>query len=271
MNDATPTDVLCSPGLGLGCLACCPPIRPPGYDHADYKGSLRRLLSENRQAWLAGQLPAKPELGFWCAGLGFLDAAGRRAGCLYHPANNGGRDLRESTGYADKCRREWCPAARAWRALELEARAALLGLCAGLDSLDFGSPRKNPLMRLLALGPVVSGAAARLGLGSLERMGAWPWLASAPPAWGWLLGLLLTARGADLLERPGLGLMLERGAAELARGLGPSPPLEQGQPWAGLCDEWEARFWRESSGRRRARGEDLEKWRGLAVTVVEGM
>jgi hypothetical protein len=71
------------------------------------------------------------------------------------------------------------------------------------------------------------------------------------------------------LTWPDLAGRLEGGVAELGRALGPSPPLEQGAPWAGLCDEWEARFWRSLSGRQRGRSEDLEKWRGLAADVVE--
>jgi hypothetical protein len=262
---------LCQPGQGLSCLACCPPIRPAGYDHADDRGSWRRILSDNRAAFLRGELPDKPMLGFFCPGLGFLDARGVTAGCLLHPAGNGGRDLRGPTGYAGKCARESCPAARAFAALAEPARAALLAACAGLDVFAFSSRRLNPVMRLLAFGPAVAGAAAGLGGLGLERMRGWSWLAGCEPAWGWLLGLALEQAGPELLGRPGLDQALGEAAGALARALGPRPPLEQGPALAGPCGEWEARLWLALAGRRRLPGDALERWRGLARRAAAGL
>lgn len=253
---------LCSPGGGLSCFACCPPIRPAGYDHADHRPSLRRLFSEARQDYLAGR-PARPMQGFVCPGLGFLDSQGRQVGCLFHPARHGGMDLRLATGYQPKCARESCPPARAFALLPTTARQALVELAAGLDAFAFGSPRHNPLMRLLALGPVVAGAALGLPLDGREELDSWPWLEATPPAWGWLLGCLLGREGPGLLRLAGLADQLAQVAEALARQLGPAPPLAQGQPLGQLCDEWEARFWRRLSGRARASRADLERWRGL--------
>lgn len=265
---------LCQPGLGLACFACCPPIRPAGYDHAEHRGPLRRLFSENRTDYLAGRLPSGPTLGFSCPGLGFLDSQGRQVGCLLHPARNDGRDLRQITGYAAKCARESCPEARAFARLPEPVRSRLLGLCQGLDAFAFGSRRENPVMRLLSFGPVVAAAAAGLApatLASLVDLGAWAWLGQAPPAWGWLLGLATEARNASLLAGPELAARLAAAMAELGRALGPPPPLEQGQPLAALADEWEARFWRALSGRRRLPAGLLTRWRELARDAAAGL
>lgn len=249
------------PAEGLSCFACCPPIRPAGYDHADDRGSWRRLFSENRAAFLAGELPRRPLTGFSCPGLGFLDSAGRQVGCLLHPARNQGRDLRGPTGYRDKCARESCPESRAYATLAGEVRAALMDLCTGLDPFAFSSRRLNPVMRLLGFGPEVARAAAGLGPAGREELAAWPWLGQADPAQGWLLARLLEKEGPGLLLDPGLAGRLSAVAAELAKRLGPAPPAEQGTPLFALCDEWEARFWRLVSGRRRARRAELEAWR----------
>lgn len=203
-------------------------------------------------------------LGFFCPGLGFLDARGRTAGCLLHPAGNAGRDLREPTGYAAKCARESCPAARAFAALDPVARWVLLDACAGLDVFAFSSRRLNPVMRLLAFGPAVAEAVSGLGGPTLTEMQGWSWLSTCKPAWGLLLGLALEQTGPGLLRSPGLAEALAAAAGGLARALGPRPPLEQGPSLAGPCDEWEARLWLALSGRRRLPEETLERWRGLA-------
>jgi hypothetical protein len=262
-------EILCSPGLGLTCSACCPPIRRAGYDHADHRSSLRRLFRENRSAWLKGEAPSKPQIGFWCPGLGFLDDQGHGVGCLLHPAQNQGRDLRQPTGYADKCRREWCQEARCWSELWPGERRALLTLCADMDGLAFGSPRENPVRRLLAWGPGVAGAAARLGLGSRGELAALNWLEALPSAWGWLLGLVLEKQGPSVLTWPGLATELDRAVNGLRRGLGPRLPLDGGQLLGELCDSWEARLWRRLAGRLRARQEEMEMWRQAARQVVE--
>ncbi len=255
--------LLCAPGRGLSCVACCPPIRPAGYDHADHLGSLRRLLAENTRALREEGPPTKPITGYWCPGLGYLDGAGRQAGCLLHPARHQGQDLRGPTGFQEKCARESCPPARAYAALAEAERAALLDLCAGLESLAFGSPRLNPVMRLLAFGPEVAAAAARRAPGSREDLAAWLWLGETPPAWGWLLARRLEAWGEAALAQADLAQRLAAEAQALAQRLGPAPPLEQGEPLHALCGEWEARAWRSLSGRRRARPADLARWRSL--------
>jgi hypothetical protein len=258
------SESLCMPAPNLSCFACCPPIRPAGYDHVQDKGSWRRMFSENRAAFLAGQLPDRVQIGFSCPGLGFLDASGSQVGCLLHPARNGGRDLREPTGYRGKCARESCPQSRAYAAMPVDHRAALIALCRGMDPFTFSSRALNPLMQLLAFGPEAASAAAGLGISNLETLSAWTWLQETDPAHGWLLARLLDERGPGLLTESGLASLLHDKAVELAKRLGPAPPLDQGEPLFSLCDEWEARFWRTLSGRHKARQAELEAWRNMA-------
>jgi hypothetical protein len=177
--------------------------------------------------------------------------------------------MRLATGYQPKCARESCPETRAFALLEPPARQALVDLCAGLDAFQFSSPKTNPARRLLARGPVVTGAGLALPLAGLEELATWGWLQETPPAWGWLLGRLVLARGAGVLRREDLAGLLAAKVREIGRTLGPVPPIQQGQPWAELCDEWEARFWRSLSGRGRVRPLDLEGWRRAAAQVAE--
>ena len=214
-NPVSPS--LCSPGGGLSCFACCPPIRPAGYEHADHRASLRRLFSEARQEHLAGR-PVRPMQGFVCPGLGFLDRQGRQVGCLYHPARHQGQDLRQATGYQEKCARESCPQARAFAQLAPSQRQALVELCAGLDAFAFSSRRLNPVMGLLAFGPGVAGAALGLGLNGLAELAVWTWLNGCPPAWGFWLGRCDQARGT------------------VAKGAGFGPPAGRGGGGPGPAD-----------------------------------
>lgn len=256
---------LCMPTERLSCFACCPPIRPAGYDHLQDRGSWRRLFSENRAAFLQGQLPERVQIGFSCPGLGFLDSSGSQVGCLLHPARNQGRDLRDPTGYRQKCARESCPQFRAYAALDAQVRTGLIGLCEGMDPFSFSSRQKNPLMRLLAFGPEVAAAAASLSLSNIDELSSWSWLGQTDPAQGWLLARRLETAGPGLLQDSQLAEHLRVKAADLSKRLSPSPPLEQGRLLNQLCDEWEARFWRALSGRRRARRADLKTWRALAA------
>jgi len=258
-------DSLCMPQAGFSCFACCPPIRPAGYEHLADRGSWRRMFAENRADFLAGRLQAKAQTGFFCPGLGFLDKAGRRVGCLLHPAANQGRDLRGPTGYRDKCERESCPESRAYAALPPAERAALMELCQGLDSFQFSSSAQNPVRRLLAFGPRATAAAAGLGLAARDELASWPWLHELDSAHGWLLGRLVKREGAELLRRSDLAQLMAAETDKLAKQMGPSPPLEQGPPLRELCGEWEARFWLTLGGRRRARLAELEAWRALAA------
>lgn len=144
---------LCAPDGEPRCFGCCPPIRPAGYDPLDWAGSLRRELSDHRSRFLAGPTAwGRPVVGFTCWALGFLDRKGRRAGCLLHPAQNRGTDLRYLTGYQAKCAREKCLAAGVFEVLPPEGQEFWLPVAAGLSPLYYSSRRANPLFHLLLWG-----------------------------------------------------------------------------------------------------------------------
>ena len=251
---------LCSPGQGLSCFRCCPPIRPPGYDHLTFRSSLQNEFSRNRADYLAGRLPQAEHAGFFCSGLGFLDARGSRVGCLFHPANNRGEDLRHATGYRDKCARESCPQFRAFALLEPEAGQALLALCRGMDPFVFSSLGKNPVMRLLALGPETAAAAAGQEPDTAADLARMPLLSLAPHH-GWLAGKLLAASGAGLAASERLPVLLDELSKNLRRLAGPALPMERGERLHEMAGEWESRFWKKQTGRQRALPRELAAWR----------
>lgn len=146
---------LCTPTPDIACFGCCPPIRPAHYDPLRYVGSLRREFVENRLRFLTEGPFHRPIVGYSCWALGFLDARGRKVGCLLHPAQNAGKDLRDLIDYDKKCQRESCTAARVFAALPPDGRKFWLPLATGLNSFYFSSPRANPLFHLLGWGPKV--------------------------------------------------------------------------------------------------------------------
>ncbi len=140
---------LCFPDREKSCFFCCPPIRDPNADPLDDVEGRRRRFRENR-ARLAERVRNPEEIsGESCWGLGFLDAEERQVGCLLHPLQNHGRDLRHLTGYQFKCANALCREAGVFARLTEKERAFCLALCRGMDSFSYAS-RTNPLMRLLA-------------------------------------------------------------------------------------------------------------------------
>lgn len=144
---------LCAPDREKSCFACCPPIRPTGYEHILYEAIVKRMLRENTKAFARGETGPAPITGFSCWAMGYLDPEYRRVGCLLHPLQNGGRDLRQRVEYGQKCRRETCPEARAFQLLDEGAKAWLLSLAEGLDSFSYSSRAKNPVFGLVEWGP----------------------------------------------------------------------------------------------------------------------
>ncbi len=203
---------LCRPDHEKSCFACCPPIRPPGYDHLPWRSSLTRLLVDNTARFRKSGPRPEPIVGYFCWGLGFLDASGKRIGCLLHPAQNQGQDLRDLTGYGDKCRRETCPPARTFARLTEEQQQCLLGLVQGLDSFQYSSP--NLLWSVLSWGGKIAAGLADLEgksvLGGARLRAAYPLLAR-PDLDGrsWPLERLVDCRGPAVLTRPDLADYLE--------------------------------------------------------------
>jgi hypothetical protein len=195
-----PTLTLCAPTPGITCFGCCPPIRPPHYDPLDFVSSLRREFCDNRQLFLRHGPRQRPIVGYSCWALGYLDASGRRVGCLLHPLQNQGRDLRSAIDYGDKCERESCLAARMFAWLSPAAQLFCLSLAKGLNSFYYSSRRGNPLFHLLLWGPTVleplQVEAERLGWSATELVWQLPFLLE--PGWQprgqrYLLRLVLAA------------------------------------------------------------------------------
>lgn len=141
---------LCRPDNEKSCFACCPPIRPAGYDHFDFKNILVRELMENTKAHELVPPKEKIITGYTCWGLGYLDDSRKLIGCLLHPANNNQQDLRDLTGYGPKCRRELCREALTFDSLDKKTKDLTLSLAAGLDSFAYSSLNRNPTFKLLA-------------------------------------------------------------------------------------------------------------------------
>jgi len=140
---------LCMPDKEKSCFACCPPIRPKGYEHIQYKNIIKRMLRENTSSFTIRE---KPITGFSCWALGYLDKEYKLIGCLLHPYQNEGKDLRDLTGYGEKCRREYCLEARIFSELSLSTRHFLLNFSEGMDSFSYSSKRYNPVFKLLRWG-----------------------------------------------------------------------------------------------------------------------
>ena len=171
-NEAPPSgrySTLCRPDDEKSCFGCCPPIRPANYDHLDHRLFLRRELWANtRHATTGTGKTPRPIVGYTCWGLGYLDA--RHIGCLLHPCRNQGHDLRDLTGYGDKCRRELCREAVIFSQLTDRQTSLVMGLTDGLDdAFEYSSPKANPAFRLLRWGPVIIDALAQCHPGELER------------------------------------------------------------------------------------------------------
>jgi hypothetical protein len=152
---------LCSPDPKKSCFACCPPIRPPGYEHCSYANEIRRMLRENTASLRREDRSLSPITGFSCWALGYLDGGFHRIGCLLHPGQNGGQDLRYRVDYGGKCARESCVEAGIFDRLTVGAKAFWLRLSEGLDSFSYSSRTLNPLFRVLGWGsPVLNLVAA---------------------------------------------------------------------------------------------------------------
>ncbi|MGD9034441.1 MAG: hypothetical protein PVJ69_17945 [Desulfobacteraceae bacterium] len=143
---------LCFPDQEKSCFSCCPPIRPAGYEHIQHRNIIRRVLRENSDAFKRHPEDKIPITGFSCWALGYLDKNHRLIGCLLHPAQNGGVDLRYRTDYGEKCEREFCPEAKAFSGLSSDEKEFWLRLADGLDSFSYSSRGLNPLFEMMNWG-----------------------------------------------------------------------------------------------------------------------
>ena len=146
------TSTLCFPDGLKSCFACCPPIRPAGYEHATHQNITRRILRENTASFIKGDRSTIPIRGFSCWALGYLDRDCRTAGCLLHPWQNDGVDLRYRVDYGEKCRRESCPEAKIFEKLPHHIKDFWIHLADGLDSFCYSARGTNLLFRMMNWG-----------------------------------------------------------------------------------------------------------------------
>lgn len=143
---------LCAPDRDKTCFACCPPIRPASYEHVDHRAAVARMLRENTLSFRRRGDGVSPIRGFSCWALGFLDSGYHLVGCLLHPAQNRGLDLRHRVDFGEKCRRETCPEAKVFDGLTPDAKRCWLCLAKGLDAFTYSSRKHNPLFNMMGWG-----------------------------------------------------------------------------------------------------------------------
>ena len=116
--------ILCQPDEGKSCGACCGLYNYVDSSRASLKQRLRsrtkrfRQLVKNRRdieyyakEMFAGEdFKKRYEVIYCCEYLGFLDSEERKVGCLLHPAQNTGLDLRSVSFYGQElCAGHICP------------------------------------------------------------------------------------------------------------------------------------------------------------------
>ena len=221
--DDRPT--LCFPDREKTCFACCPPIRPAGYEHIQYRDMIKRVLRENTHSYRSGETAMRPITGFSCWALGYLDPGCRLVGCLLHPACNHGEDLRFRIDYGEKCRRETCPEAHIFEQLEPRVRAFWLHLADGLDTFSYSSRSQNALFDLLNWGPALLTLIAKDDPNAVHTtrtlLEAYPLLGTrlSPRAWAYPVTRLAALKGTGWLREAAAGTLLEPSLSHLIHGL----------------------------------------------------
>jgi hypothetical protein len=199
---------LCAPDQEKSCFACCPPIRPLGYEHLQYANEIKRVLRQNTASLRSEQKSISPITGFSCWALGYLDGGFKRIGCLLHPSQNGGEDLRYRVDYGDKCARESCVEAGIFARLAPEAKNFWLRLSEGLDSFSYSSRTLNPLFRILGWGSPVLNLVAMAekerdpGADSILEIYSFFKTTLSPRANAYPLRALIDSETLDLLKNP---------------------------------------------------------------------
>ena len=219
--------------------------------------------------------PSGPRIihGERCWGLGFLDRQRRLVGCLLHPAERGGRDLRDLTGYGEKCRRELCREARVFSRLTAAEARWLIGLCAGMDSFVYSSDLENPVFSLLRWGEaVIAALRAEIPAADLSvfKRGYGRFLSGlCPDRDGYALGRLLERRSLSELASPDFlaEYRRKRDSFIARRKLNFRPPLDN-RPFVHQLEQPEAwvRFLRSALNRPRLTPGEAE---GLRLDMEE--
>jgi hypothetical protein len=274
---------LCAPTSDILCFGCCPPIRPQHYDPLDWVASLRREFLDNRRRFLQYGPNQQPIVGFSCWALGYLDVTGRRIGCLLHPEQHQGQDLRSATGYGDKCRRERCLPAKAFDALTPEAQTYWLEPAGGLCAFYYSSNKANPLFHILLWGAEIleplCRQALRYGWNATELLWKVPVLSArewSPRGHRFLLSMIWST---DSLQWAQQAKLLEERCTKLLDRIRALPALRHGAAGApdaryvhqlGLDEDY-ADFLRITLGWHRATGDQAtilrEQIEGLAAPM----
>ena len=113
---------------------------------------IMRTLRENNDHFIRKDRNIIPITGFSCWALGYIDKDYKRVGCLLHPAQNMGKDLRYRIDYGEKCRRESCREEKIFSLLKEAEQQFWLQLSDGLDSFAYSSRVNNPLFVMLNWG-----------------------------------------------------------------------------------------------------------------------
>lgn len=170
---------------------------------------IKRVLRENTQAFDSQSRDINPIIGFSCWALGYLDHAHKQAGCLLHPALNGGKDLRFRIDYGNKCERESCPEAKRFAQLGTMAQSFWLHLADGLDAFAYSSREENPLFPLLGWGLKLLHLIPRWEEGQVygapSFMEAYPFFKTrlSPRAHAYLMDRILSKEEKHLLKDKG--------------------------------------------------------------------
>jgi hypothetical protein len=204
----TSDTTLCAPDRDKSCFACCPPIRPAGYEHVQHKHILEREFRENTLSFKKSDREVLPITGFSCWALGYLDKGYRLIGCLLHPLQNEGTDLRFRVDYGEKCRRESCPESVTFSRLKADAKLFWLHLADDLDSFAYSSRVRNPLFTIMAWGTHFLDLVPRVErYRRYERevfFGEYSFfeLAGTPRAHAYLAKRLISEENVHLLKKP---------------------------------------------------------------------
>ena len=229
---------LCCPDDQKTCFACCPPIRPAAYEHIEFKNMIKRVLRENTASIDRQDGTVIPIRGYSCWALGYLDRGHKLVGCLLHPAQNRGVDLRFRVDYGGKCSRETCQEAVVFSVLGEEEKTFWLHLADGLDSFSYSSRKANPLFALLGWGKhilslIPQGAGGRT-FTAPSFFTAYPFFSTpvAPKANAYLVNRLVERKDLHLLENDLFRKDFERLSARIAERLSRMQPAGSAGPYA---------------------------------------
>ncbi|RLB41769.1 MAG: hypothetical protein DRH12_07295 [Deltaproteobacteria bacterium] len=222
---------LCAPDRNKSCFACCPPIRPRDYEHLQYRNIVKRILRENTRSFYRNPRKVIPITGFSCWALGYLDNQFKRIGCLLHPCQNNGKDLRYLVDYGEKCLRENCQEALTFARLSSRCQRYLLQLTENMDSFEYSSRKHNPLFRLLGWGinviEEVVDSSIEQGITPKNLLEIYPVLQDTPEprSCTYLLESVMRRLQADVLQGPEFARRFGDFSNRLLREI--SPPWHQ--------------------------------------------